>query len=196
MKTQLKLNDPQETRLHNIIDMGLGFSAMIRLFDKGTKRKLRKSMITMTKKVFLAKSEEEFKRLHSEFCQWGKKEIGLARKSGTASYGQIAKTLDVVLKVAVYYCHLPECGKSKQLSRWLNAAVDRRMMAMLKKYYPKAIEPWPSAIEQVDSGRYIKIQEIVRKFINERHNGSITPVQFDDIYWEALNRPKALPTNE
>jgi len=91
---------------------------------------------------------------------------------------------------------LPECGKSKQLSWWLNATVDRRMMAMLKKYYPKAIEPWPSAIEQVDSGRYIKIQEIVRKFISERHNGSITPVQFDDIYWEALNRPKALPINE
>ena len=101
-----------------------------------------------------------------------------------------------MLKVAVYYCHLPECGKSNQLSRWLNAAVDRRIMAMLKKHYPKAIEPWPSAIEQVDSGRYIKIQEMVRKFINERHNGSITHVQFDDIYWEALNRPKALSTSE
>jgi len=182
MKIQLELNEPQETRLHNIIDMGLGFSAMIRLFDKGTKRKLRKSMITTAKKVFMAKSEKEFKTVHSEFCQWGTKEIVLARKSHPASYGQIAKTLDVVLKVAVYYCHLPECEKSEQLSRWLNAAVDRRMMAMLKKHYRKAIESWPSAIEQIDSGSYIKIQEIVRKFINERHSGSITPVQFDDIY--------------
>ena len=30
-------DDPQSIRLENIIDMGLGFSSMIRLFDKGSK---------------------------------------------------------------------------------------------------------------------------------------------------------------
>ena len=183
--------DPEkirEIRLYNIIDMGLTFSAMMRLYDQGTKGKLRARMITTAKEVFEARSQEEFRRKHSEFCQWGTKGILLARKNCLASYGQVAKTLDVVLKVAVYYCHLPECEKSKQLSRWLNGAVDRKMMVMLKKHYRKAIEPWPRAIEQVDGPNYAKIQEIVRKFIRDEHQDSIVPVQFDDYYWQKLNR--------
>ena len=59
---------------------------------------------------------------------------------------------------------------------------------MLKKYYPADVRPWPTAIEQVNSSVYATIQETVRKFIHDKHGGSITPVQFDDIYWEALNR--------
>lgn len=42
MKDQSELDDPEEIRLHNIIDMGLTFSAMIRLFEKGSKKKLPK----------------------------------------------------------------------------------------------------------------------------------------------------------
>ncbi len=132
---------------------------------------------------------------------WGVRQIILAerknkrgqvvKKAGPASYGQIAKTFDVVLKVAVYYCHLPNCEKSQQISGWLNAAVDTRMMGMLKKYYLEDIASWPATIEQVDNSTYMSIQEIVRKFIAERHNGNIIPVQFDDIYWRALNRQQA-----
>ena len=35
----------REIRLHNIIDMGLTFSAMIRLFRKDTKGKLRECVL-------------------------------------------------------------------------------------------------------------------------------------------------------
>jgi len=188
---------PQSIRLENIIDMGLGFSAMIRLFDKGSNRRLHKQILIEAQKIFIAESEEDFKTIHLRFCKWGVQQIILAekrkngqviKKSGPASFGQVAKTLDVVLKVAVYYCHLPDCEKSQQISEWLNAAVDTKMMGMLKSYYPSDIVSWPKTIEQVDDPAYKSIQAIVRKFILERHKGGITPVQFDDIYWRKLNR--------
>ncbi|GAI02469.1 unnamed protein product, partial [marine sediment metagenome] len=98
---------------------------------------------------------------------------------------------DVVLSVAIYYCHLPNCEKSRQISGWLNAAVDTKMMALLKRHYPEAITPWPTTIKQVNNSTYIRIQETVRKFINDEHDNGITPVQFDDIYFEALKRKEA-----
>jgi len=190
-------DDPQSIRLENIIDMGLGFSAMIRLFDKGSNRKLHEQILIEAQKIFIAESEEDFKTIHLHFCKWGVQQIILAekrkngqviKKSGPASFGQVAKTLDVVLKVAVYYCHLPDCEKSQKISGWLNAAVDTKMMGMLKACYPSAIVSWPNTIEQVDGTTYKSIQAIVRKFILERHVGNIIPVQFDDIYWRKLNR--------
>lgn len=192
-----ELSDTKEARLQNIIDMGLHFSAMIRLFEEGSKRELYREILAQARQVFTAESEGHFKEIHSSFCSWGVRQIILAerkkrgqviKKASPASYGQIAKTFDVVMKVAVYYCHLPDCEKSQQISGWLNAGVDTRMMGMLKKYYLEDIASWPATIEQVDSSTYTSIQEIVRKFIADRHKGNIIPVQFDDIYWRALNR--------
>ena len=197
MKDQSKLHDPEEIRLHNIIDMGLTFSAMIRLFNKGSKEILREKILAEARNVFEAKSEKDFINIHSNFCDWGIKNISLAekkrngriiKKAAPASYGQIAKTFDVALKVAVYYSHLPNCEKSQEISGWLNAAVDTKIMSMLKKEYSKNIKLWPATGEQVDSTTYVGTQRIVRKFISEKHKGSIMPVQFDDIYWKVLNR--------
>lgn len=197
MKEQSNLNVPEEIRLYNIVDMGLTFSAMIRLFEKGSKKKLHRKLLTELRNIFETESKERFISIHSNFCHWGTKNIQLAekkrkgqiiKKSSPASYGQIAKTLDVVLKVAVYYSHLPSCEKSQEISEWLNAAVDTKMMAMLKKHYPEDIKPWPTSIEQTNKTTYTQIQEIVRKFIKEKHNNHIMPVQFDDIYWRELNR--------
>lgn len=107
------------------------------------------------------------------------------------SYGQIAKTLDVILKVAIYYCHLPNCEKSREISHWLNAAVDTKMMAMLRRYYRDAIKPWPIRVQDVkDRKSYEAIQELVRRFVMEKQSGKILPVQFDDIYWWKLNKAK------
>ena len=204
-KNQLRLKSPQEARLHNIIDMGLDFSAMIRLFEEGSKSTLRAKILTVLPTVFEAESEKHFKDIHSSFCIWGMNNIKLAtrrrkgqiiKKAGPASYGQIAKIFDVVLKVVVYYCHLPNCDKSQQISKWLNAAVDTRLLACLKKRYPEDMPSWPTTIEKVDSSSvYMAIQEVVHRVINEAHNGGITPVQFDDIYWQALNRQGFSPSN-
>lgn len=189
----------RKVRMQNIFDMGLGFTSMIRVFKKGSKLVLWKRLVhgegTAIVKV---KSKEEFDDLHAKFCDWGTKNITQAerRRDGRiikpeapASYGQIAKTLDVVLKVAVYYSHLPDCETAGRISKWLDAAVDTQMMAKLAEYYPDAIgSPWPTSVEEVDSAaKYLAIQKVVHRFIEERHNGSITPVQFDDKYWDEWN---------
>ena len=197
MKSQHRLNEAEEARLSNIIDMSMGFSAMIRLFSKGSKELLHGKILAEAREVFEAESERDYIAIHSRFCAWGiqnvlraerKRDGRITKKSTHASYGQMAKSFDVALGVAIYYCHLPDCVKSQELSQWLNAAVDTKMMAMLRRCYPKDVQPWPRTIEQVDSTAYAAIQRLVRKFIEEKHNGSITPVQFDDIYWRALNR--------
>ncbi|MDH5779054.1 MAG: hypothetical protein OEZ29_00480 [Candidatus Bathyarchaeota archaeon] len=198
MVDQSKLDSlARETRLYNIIDMGLTFSAMIRLFQKGSKERLHERILVEGRNVFEAKSEEQFMDIHSRFCDWGIEEILLAEKKRSgrvvkeateASYGQIAKTFDVAMKVVIYYSHFPSCEKSRELSKWLNAAVDTKMMTMLKKHYPKDLQSWPATVQEVDKTAYKAIQRIVRKFIKDKHNNSIMPVQFDDIYWKALNR--------
>lgn len=185
----INLNKIERIRFENIVDVGLTASAMVRLFKRGTKEKIRGRTVKTVRKMLKAKSKLEYQGMHSHFCKWGIKEITLSKKNKCASYGQVAKTLDVVLKVVVYYCHLPECEKSKEFSQWLNAAVDTKMMAKLRDRYPKALKPWPHTIEEVDSKqKYDKIQTIVRKFIHDKHRDSIAPVQFDDYYWRKLNR--------
>lgn len=191
------LSETQRIRFENIIDMGLQWSTMMRLFEEGSKKNLFKRIIKKNaEEVFNANSKDDFVKAHNEFCDWGSKNIFLAEKERKgrvikrrepASYGQIAKTLDVTLKVAVYYCHLPDCDRAKKISDWLNAAVDTRMMAMLRKEYPIEIKPWPTTVEDVQKSEYQRIQETVRKFIRDKRQGTILPVQFDDIYQNMLN---------
>lgn len=198
-----ELEKKERVRFENIIKMGLDFSSMMRLFTKCSNEKLYNRIVKVTaEKFFNANSREDFVDTHSQFCDWGIGKIVLAEKkrngqiikeSKLASYGQIAKTLDVTLKAAIYYSHLPNCEKATEISSWLNAAVDTKMMAMLGsidgKKYQTEIRPWPKSIEEVDDkNKYLIIQKIVRKFIEEKCNGKITPVQFDDIYWSKLNR--------
>lgn len=198
MGSEDAIDDPDEIRFRNIIGMGLDFSSMIRLFERGSEDKLWKKLVfEVAPKIFEALSKEEFDQIHQEFCDWGARNIVLAekkrrngriiKKKGPASYGQIAKTLDVTLKVAIYYSHLPDFQKHERILSWLNAGVDTRMMAMLKKKYPNAIQEWPTTVEAVDKAKYSAIQETVRTFIREEHNGRLLPVQFDDVYWYKLN---------
>jgi hypothetical protein len=165
-----------EIKLSNIINMALSFSGMIRLFERDSKGILYTQTLSTVKQMFEAESKEEFDRIHSKFCECCKKKIRLAKTNQTASYGQIAKTLNVVLKVAIYYCHLPEHEKSKSLLPWLDAAVDNSMMRKLRLYY--------RAIHEVERDDYFKIRDTVRKFIGEKQQDNILPVHFDDYYFQ------------
>ncbi|MBM4445029.1 MAG: hypothetical protein FJ020_06980 [Chloroflexi bacterium] len=201
MSGQQKLYDPAAYRLHNIVEMALQFSAMLRLFEKGSKLSFREAVIDQVAAISRLESESDFAQLHHAFCNWGVDNILLAERNRKgqvtkrgmkASYGQIAKVLDVALNVMVNDCHLPNCEKAQQISGWLNAAVDTKMMAMLRKCYPQDLKPWPRTIEDVDRDAYVAIQRTVRRFIEDKHRGAITPVQFDDIYWWVLNKGGAL----
>ena len=191
------MQNTEDIKLYNVTDMGLGFSAMLRNFVEDSKKKLHSKIIEDIEKIFTTSTKTDFDELHAAFCIWGVDNVVLAerkrkekiiKKSGPARYGQIAKTLDVVLKVTIYYAHLPNCTTAKRIMPLLNAALDNRMMRMLKKNYKDQLSVWPKAVEEVDEEKYFRLQEIVCQFIKEKHDDQIMPVQFDDIYWKQLNR--------
>lgn len=177
----------EEARYKCILDAGIIFSAMLRNYHPGSKETLLEKLYGTAEAIFSVKSQDDFDTIHSAFCSWGARTIRNTN-GNMASYGQMAKTLNVVLKVAVYYSHLPNCEASEKLLKFLHAAVDTKMMRMLKKEYPHAFEKWPISIAQVNKKEYNQIRCLVDKFIKEKHGGKITPVQFDDIYWLELNR--------
>jgi hypothetical protein len=187
------LKDSAEIRLSNIVDMGLTFSSMIRLFEEGSKKIIHKEIVRILPDIANADSLERFQKTHHEFCTWGMNRLLLAEKkrqgkiiknSGPPGYGQMAKTLDVVLKVVIYYSKWPDEPTSERIAKYLNAAVDTKMMGFLKSKYPNHIGFWPRTIESVTQSVYASIQEHVRQFIEDEHQGQIMPVQFDDLYWD------------
>jgi len=192
-----ELKDPENVRLSNIVDMGLTFSAMIRLYKKGSKTTLHKEIVRILPEIANADSIEHFQETHTKFCAWGMDRLLLAEKkrqgkiikhSGPPGYGQVAKTLDVVLKVVIYYSKWPDEPTSERITKYINAAVDTKMMAFLKSKYPGHIEHWPVTVENVSQSIYISMQNLVKQFITDEHQGQIMPVQFDDLYWNFLNR--------
>ena len=177
------LSSPEDAKMGLIVEIGLSSSSMLRVFEKAAKDKFKEELIKELPRIFCSVSEAEYLKIHAEICHWGIRNIKQSRRigGGDASYGQIAKTIDVALKVLIYYCHLPGCERSGQLSNWLNAAVDTPMLDRLRKTYPRYMSPWPDSLKQVDESAYFKIQRLVREFIEEKHHGEIIPVQFDDI---------------
>lgn len=184
------LMNAEDAKQHCVLITGITLSGMLRTFEKETNDKLLKKLPGIIEKVYRVKSADEFNKIHSNFCQWGIKNIkrnGRASKD-KASYGQIAKTFNVILKVVIYYSQYPNYKYSKRISTYLHAAVDNNMMTMLKKEYPKGLEKWPTNIVGVDKECYDGIQKLVGRFIADKHSNSISYVQFDDIYWIEQNR--------
>ena len=122
----------EEIRLYNMVDMGLRYSGMIRLYKEGSKQKLINKILTILPQITNSDSIEAFDKVHTNFCTWAKRSIFLAkpRKRGISiSYGQAAKTLDVTLSVLVYYCGWPDRSRSKKLQKWIHAAIDNDMLS-------------------------------------------------------------------
>jgi hypothetical protein len=176
-----------------IVGMAVAFSGMMRNFEKGSTEALKKHLseeLREGQRLLEVKSPEDYEKFHGDFCSWGTAHIKQTKRNGggAASYGQVAKTLNVAMKVIVYYCHYPNREKSEQISKWLHAPIDTAEMALLKKTIKGEAESWPRTLKLVDKSTYDSIQEHVRRFIGEKHHGTITPVQFDDMYWDASNR--------
>ncbi|HLA29256.1 MAG TPA: hypothetical protein VJZ49_15325 [Syntrophales bacterium] len=185
----------EHVKLQNIVHMGLGFSAMMRLLEEKQKGPLHEKLVEVLPCFFVVKDNESFEKTHSDCCVWGTKNIWLAKNKRhnkprrLISYGQIAKTLNVVLKVAVHYAQLPNPDKANLIQPWLHAAVDNEMMKMLKSEYKSKLNPWPESIEKVCGNQYFQIQAFVQDFIAQYHAQKlITAVDFDDIYWNLLNK--------
>jgi hypothetical protein len=139
-------DEAKKTRIKNVIDMALTFTAMIRVFEAGSKQKIAQKLEDVVSGLDGIKDQDAFEKLHTEFCRWFIKNIRTAKKmkkgvalkpSAPASYGHAAKVLDISAKVYVHYCHLPSCDAALQLLPLLHGAVDTRILNNLKFEYPK-----------------------------------------------------------
>jgi hypothetical protein len=187
----------EEVKIQNIIDMAISFTAMGRVFEKGSTEKIKRKLNNCIKDFFNLSTKEEYYEKHKEFCEWfmtniktaeRKKDGTIIKRSQYASWGQAAKVIDIVLKVCIYYCNLPSPEVSSKIIPWLNGAIDSRILEDFKKRYSSPLISQASTIEDIDKAIYKELQEMIRTDIKESFNGEIFPVQYDDIKWRELNR--------
>lgn len=186
----------EEIKKKSVIDMALTFTAMIRLFEKGSKSKISKKLYDEFRKINEIKRSDDFYAFHDRFCKWFTNNIKIAERkrkdktikaSGPSSYGHAAKLLDVTLKVYVYYCALPDKNTSKILLPFLNSAIDNPILRHLKKSFPDEII-YSKTVEQIDVNTYKRLQRLIKTDIKQKFNNDIVPTQYDDIMWYRLNR--------
>lgn len=189
-------HEADSIKAKNVVDMAVTFTAMIRVFEKGSKQKIVERLEQSFDKLVGVSSDKEFEAVHSEFCEWFVKNIATAsktlknkkeKKSQSASYGHAAKVFDIAVKVYVYYCHLPNCKTAVALLPLLHGAVDTPIMKNLKSRYPTSGVK-SETIESVGKSEYAVLQGLVAKHIQEEFKSEIFPAQYDDIMWHRLNR--------
>jgi hypothetical protein len=181
------MDEASEIKIKMVIDMAITFSAMIRVFEKGSKQKIAQKLENSLGLLTAVEGKDVFEKVHSEFCKWFIKNISTRKKSQSASYGQAAKVFNVVGKVYVYYCNLPDCESAAKLLPLLHAALDNEMMKNLKKEYPKE-NIKVKTIQAVNKPEYYALQKLVAKHIEDEFNNLIHPVQYEDIMWYRFNR--------
>ncbi|MCK4386216.1 MAG: hypothetical protein KAW52_08140 [candidate division Zixibacteria bacterium] len=187
----------EKVKIQNIIDMAISFTAMGRVFEKGSTKKIKAKLNNCIKDFFNLSTKEKYYEKHKEFCEWfmtniktaeRKKDERIIKRSQYASWGQAAKIIDIVLKVCIYYCNLPSAEVSSKITPWLNGAIDSHILEDFKKRYSSPLISQASTIEDIDEATYRKLQEMIRTNIKESFNDEILPVQYDDIKWRELNR--------
>lgn len=188
--------EASDIKLKNVIDMAITFTAMNRVFEKGSKKRISEQLEKSLGSLTSVQNKDSFEKVHSEFCNWFTEQISTAEKelknkktknSRRASYGHAAKVFDIAAKVYVYYCHLPSCDSATQLMPFLHGAVDTPILRNLKATYP-ASNITAETIEAVGETEYGALQKLVAQHVQDEFRKLILPVQYDDIMWHRLNR--------
>lgn len=186
-----------EVKIKNIIDMAVSFSAMGRVFEKGSAEEIKRELGKRIDDILSSETEEEYREKHGGFCKWFTENIRTAARtkngevikdSKLASWGQAAKVIDIALKVCIYYCGLPSAETSKKITHWLNGAIDTKILEHLKGKNPPLILSQIHTIEGINKIEYEELQKMIRAEIEKLSNEEICPVQYDDIKWRELNR--------
>jgi hypothetical protein len=183
------------TKCSNIIDMAITFTAMNRVFEKKSKAAITAQLAHTLDKLLGVKDTHSFERVHREFCEWFTKHVRTAARtlknkkpkhSQAASYGHGAKVLDIVAKVYVYYCRLPDAATADALTPLLHGAVDTPILSQLRERYPGQVTA--TTIETIGQADYQNLQKLIADHIRDEFKNSIRPVQYDDVMWRRLNR--------
>ena len=183
----------EKAKKQNIIDMAVGFTAMMSLFQERSADLIKEKLADLFEGLDRISSDQDFSKMHRDFCQWFVKTIRLAKTEEPPSYGHAAKVLDLALKVYVYYCKMPSPAKAESLMPRLNGAIDtpilRHLFKKLEDIYRKSFPPhylW--TIKMIDRENYDLLQKVIRQDIRDSFNDNILPVQYDDIMGRRLDR--------
>ncbi len=180
----------EKIKTKNIIDMGMTFSAMGRVFEKGSTKEIKDNLQGLLLGDFSdLNTKDGYKEIHETFCEWLTNNIKTARgDTRNASWGHAAKVIDVVLKVCIYYCELPSKEESRKILPELNGAIDTSILGYLKKEYNNQKISKITSLKEINREKYEILQEMIRKDIKQNHDGDIYPVQWDDKKWREYNR--------
>lgn len=185
-----------EKKHESIVEIGVTISAMLRLFEIGSKQKIVSKLFDDLHELEKINTHADFELFHKRFCDWFTSNIKTAQRtrnnkivkeSHFASYGHAAKVLDVALKVMVYYSGLPNKKDAERILPLLNCAIDTQLLNYLKANSP-AENISATTVESIDRSTYVRLQELIRSDIGSNFNNEILPPQYDDITWYELNR--------
>jgi hypothetical protein len=183
----------KQAKKQNIIDMAVGFTAVMPLFQEGSVDLIKEKLADLFENLDRISSDQDFSKMHRGFCQWFVKTIRLAKTDEPSSYGHAAKVLDLALKVYVYYCKMPSPAKAESLMPRLNGAIDtpilRHLFKNLEDIYRKPYPPhylW--TIKMIDKEDYDLLQKVIRQDIRDSFGDNILPVQYGEIMGRRLNR--------
>ena len=182
----------EKAKKQNIIDMAVEFTAMMPLFQERSADLIKEKLADLFEGLDRISSDQDFSKMHGNFCQWFVKTIRLARTEEPLSYGHAAKVLDLALKVYVYYCRMPSPAKTETLMPRLNGVIDTPILRHLfKKLEDIYRESFPRrylwTVEMIDREDYDLLQKIIRQDIRDFFDDNISPVQYDDIMGRRLN---------
>jgi hypothetical protein len=194
----IELLDIDGAKRMNIIEMGLAFTAMMRLFVKGSNNRIAAKLEELFLLLVDVRSAGEYDVRHRSFCDWfirhvrtaEKKHLnGRVRAEGPSSYGQAAKVLDIAAKVYFHYCSQPTAEIAARMVPFLHGAIDTPILKHLKKSERARARVRAATIKEVDEDTYQHLQSLLaRKSKNESSNRKLHAVEYDDILWRRLNR--------
>ena len=175
-------------RLTAILHMAFDFASMSRVFEKGSKAKFLKRVRKLLPDLASVATQGEFEALHLRFCTRGRSSLRTSHGAHQrASYGQVAKTLNVVLKVMVSYCGMPDQRQAERLLPWLHPAIDNRMMAYLEGRYADEFPRGVKKIADVDKRAYRILLKLAARDAVENRGGGLHPVEWEDLVWVEVN---------
>lgn len=176
----------EKAKKQNIVTMAVGFTAMMPLFQERSTDLIRKKLTDFLEGLDCISTDQDFNKMHRDFCQWFVKTIMLANTPEHPSYCQAAGFLDLSLKVYVYYCKMPSPEKAESLMPMLNGAIDtpilRHLFKRVEVNYGKPYPPhhlW--TIKMIDIEDYDFLQKVIRQEIRDSFKDELSPVQYDDI---------------
>lgn len=183
----------EQAKKQNIINMAVSFTAMMPLFQEHSDDLIKKKLADLFEGLDRIRSDQDFSKMHRDFCQWFVKTIRLVKTEESSSYGHAAKVLDLALKVYVLYCKMPNPAKAESLTPMLNGAIDTPILRLLFKrledIYGKSSRPHYSwTIKMINKEDYDLLQKVIRQDIRDSFDDSISPVQYDDFMGRRLNR--------